>query len=168
MDIALGEIYSGVFSVSIKSFDTSRHLWIPAQPQSQTSDKLWEELHVAGEAEYDRFWRMPLDEDFGPQIYSSNADLCNVRSPVRVSSPYSLTENNPFFFSFNSSPTQTGGRPGGSCTAALFLKAFVDGIEEKDGKPAPLRWAHIDIAGTMDVTRPSPYQFKGMTGRPTR
>jgi hypothetical protein len=46
---------------------------------TQTSDSLWEELHVAGEAEYDRFWRMPLDEDFGPQIYSSNADLCNVR-----------------------------------------------------------------------------------------
>jgi leucyl aminopeptidase len=44
----------------------------------QTSDSLWEELQVAGEAEYDRFWRMPLDEDFGPQIYSSNADLCNV------------------------------------------------------------------------------------------
>lgn len=22
---------------------------------------------------------MPIDEDYGPQIYSSNADLCNVR-----------------------------------------------------------------------------------------
>lgn len=63
---------------------------------------------------------------------------------------------------------QTGGRPGGSCTAALFLKAFVEGIEEKDGKPASLRWAHIDIAGTMEATRPSPYQYKGMTGRPAR
>ena len=46
---------------------------------TQTSDSLWNELHVAGEAEYDRFWRMPLDEDYGQQIYSSNADLCNVR-----------------------------------------------------------------------------------------
>ena len=44
----------------------------------QTSDSLWEELRVAGETEYDRFWRMPLDEDYGPQIHSSNADLCNV------------------------------------------------------------------------------------------
>lgn len=59
----------------------------------QTSDELWNALHTAGEAEWDRFWRMPLDEEFGPQIYRSNADLCN-----------------------------TGGRPGGSCTAALFLK----------------------------------------------
>lgn len=46
----------------------------------KTSDKLWEQLHVAGEAEYDRFWRMPLDEDYGVQIHSSNADLQNVSS----------------------------------------------------------------------------------------
>lgn len=31
---------------------------------------------------------MPLDEDFGPQIYSSNADLCNVRFPTPI---YPLT-----------------------------------------------------------------------------
>ncbi|KAL4268541.1 peptidase M17 family protein [Pleurotus pulmonarius] len=117
MMIALGEVYSGVFS---------------------TSDELWQKLHVAGETEYDRFWRMPLDEDYGPQIYSSNADLQN-----------------------------TGGRPAGSITAALFLKAFVDGLEPKDGG-APLKWAHIDIAGTMDATRETPYGSKGMTGRPVR
>jgi aminopeptidase len=116
--IALGELYSAVYS---------------------TTDQLWEKLHAAGEAEHDRFWRMPLDEDYGPQIYSSNADLCN-----------------------------TGGRPAGSCTAALFLKSFVDGIEAKDGKEAPLQWAHIDIAGTMEATRPGAYQEKALTGRPTR
>jgi len=116
--IALGEIYSGVFA---------------------TSDSLWKELHTAGEIEYDRFWRMPLDEDYGPQIYSSNADLCN-----------------------------TGGRPAGSCTAALFLKSFVEGIEGKDGEEPPLRWAHIDIAGSMEFTRSTPYCEKGMTGRPVR
>ncbi|KIK35941.1 hypothetical protein CY34DRAFT_551488 [Suillus luteus UH-Slu-Lm8-n1] len=118
MDIALGEVYTGVFT---------------------TSDALWNRLSVAGESEYDRFWRMPLDEDYGPQIYSSNADLCN-----------------------------TGGKPAGSCTAALFLKAFVDGIEAKDGQEPSVRWAHLDIAGTMEFTRPIPYQEKGMTGRPVR
>lgn len=46
----------------------------------KTSDSLWDELCVAGEHEHDRFWRMPLDDEFGPQIWSSNADLCNVRS----------------------------------------------------------------------------------------
>ena len=45
----------------------------------------------------------------------------------------------------------TGGKPGGSCTAALFLKAFVEGIDSKDGKEPSLQWAHIDIAGTMEV-----------------
>ncbi|KAG2742494.1 Zn-dependent exopeptidase [Suillus brevipes Sb2] len=76
-----GAVYTGVFT---------------------NSDALWNRLSVAGESEYDRFWRMLLDEDYGPQIYSSNADLCN-----------------------------TGGKPTGSCTAALFLKAFVDGIEAR-------------------------------------
>ncbi|KAK0500947.1 hypothetical protein EDD18DRAFT_1146702 [Armillaria luteobubalina] len=99
MDTALGDLYSGVFT---------------------TSDQLWDQLRVAGETEFDRFWRMPLDDDYGPQIYSSNADLCN-----------------------------TGGRPAGACTAALFLKAFVEGI---DGDEPSLKWAHIDIAGTMEVS----------------
>jgi Cytosol aminopeptidase family, catalytic domain len=46
---------------------------------AQTSDELWEQLRSAGESEYDRFWRMPLEDDYGPLIHSSNADLCNVR-----------------------------------------------------------------------------------------
>ncbi|KAF9557931.1 leucine aminopeptidase [Agrocybe pediades] len=117
--IALGEVYSGVYS---------------------TSDELWDQIHQAGEIEHDRFWRMPLDEEYGPQIYSSNADLQN-----------------------------TGGRPAGSATAALFLKAFAEGIEPKDGEPEPnMKWAHVDIAGSMEATRASPYQAIGMTGRPVR
>jgi len=118
MDIALGEVFTGVFS---------------------TSDALWERLHAAGETEYDRFWRMPLDEDYGPQIYSSNADLQN-----------------------------TGGKPGGSCTAALFLKAFVHGLEPASDDAKPLAWAHIDIAGTMEATRPTAYLGRGMTGSSVR
>ncbi|KAF9258252.1 hypothetical protein L218DRAFT_739269 [Marasmius fiardii PR-910] len=115
MMIAVGEHYSGCFS---------------------SSDELWQKLSEAGAHEYDRFWRMPLDEDYGPQIYSSNADLCN-----------------------------TGGRPAGSCTAALFLKNFVPGLE---GDQPSIKWAHIDIAGAMEVTRPRPYLEKGMSGAPVR
>ena len=45
-----------------------------------------------------------------------------------------------------------GGKGGGSCTAALFLKAFVDGIEPKEGEAQPaVQWAHLDIAGAMEV-----------------
>jgi aminopeptidase len=77
--------------------------------------------------------------------------------------------------------------PGASCKAALFLKSFVDGIEPRTGdEEAPLRWAHIDNAGTMEVTESglmeletflmfppqttssTPYLEKGMTGRPVR
>lgn len=61
----------GVLQISVGTLNTNQRL--------QTSDSLWNELHEAGEVEFDRFWRMPLDEEFGPQIYSSNADLCNVR-----------------------------------------------------------------------------------------
>ena len=76
MVISLGEVYSGVFSVSIPR----RSLSVLESDLLKTSDSLWSELREAGETEYDRFWRMPLDEEFGPQIYSSNADLCNVRT----------------------------------------------------------------------------------------
>ena len=48
--------------------------------------------------------------------------------------------------------SKTGGKPGGSCTAALFLKAFLDGIEPKEGEEQPaVQWAHLDIAGAMEV-----------------
>ena len=41
---------------------------------------------------------------------------------------------------------------GGACTAALFLKAFVNGIEPKEGEGRPsVQWAHLDIAGSMEV-----------------
>jgi hypothetical protein len=43
----------------------------------------------------------------------------------------------------------------------LFLKAFVDGIEEKDGKEPSVHWAHIDIAGTMEVGLSSLINVKG-------
>jgi len=75
MEISLGDVYTGVFSVGFPL----RSLDLLKPDPLKTSDSLWNELHEAGEAEYDRFWRMPLDEEYGPQIYSSNADLCNVR-----------------------------------------------------------------------------------------
>lgn len=64
---------------------------------------------------------------------------------------------------------QTGGRPAGSCTAALFLKPFAEGCEPKDGEDeAAMKWAHLDIAGSMEATRAGAYQGVGMTGRPVR
>ncbi|GAA5919901.1 hypothetical protein JCM6882_004742 [Rhodosporidiobolus microsporus] len=108
------------------------------------SDSLWSELDAAGAAERDRVWRMPLDEGYYGQINGTGMDLCN-----------------------------TGGRLGGSCTAAIFLKRFVDGLivdgSDAENQEGLIRWAHLDIAGTMDLAgSDGGYNLKGMTGRPVR
>ncbi|GAA6015905.1 hypothetical protein JCM8202_005338 [Rhodotorula sphaerocarpa] len=108
------------------------------------SDSLWSELDTAGASERDRVWRMPLDEGYTSQINGTGMDLCN-----------------------------TGGRLGGSCTAAIFLKRFVDGLivdgTDNENQEGLIRWAHIDIAGTMDLASgDGGYNLKGMTGRSVR
>jgi leucyl aminopeptidase len=72
-------------------------------------DRLAERLGRAGEATGERVWRMPLAPAYDKLIDSKFADMKN-----------------------------TGGRHGGSITAAQFLQRFVDKTP----------WAHLDIAGT--------------------
>ena len=108
------------------------------------SDALWQQLKAAAEAEHDLHWRMPLTDSYLPQISKTNADLVN-----------------------------TGGRPAGSCTAAIFLKQFVNGLEDRtkgDAGAPSVRYAHVDIAGSMEaaVNTLNGYQAKGLTGRPVR
>ena len=76
-----------------------------------SSDALAAALGRAGEASGEDLWRMPLRSSYKAGLKSSVADLKN-----------------------------TGPRPGGSITAALFLQDFVT---------AGLPWAHLDIAGTV-------------------
>ncbi|CAI9098836.1 OLC1v1035556C1 [Oldenlandia corymbosa var. corymbosa] len=75
------------------------------------SDDLAKEVYEAAEAAGEKIWRMPLEESYWESMKSGVADMVN-----------------------------TGGRPGGSITAALFLKQFVD---EK------VQWMHIDMAGPV-------------------
>jgi leucyl aminopeptidase len=72
-------------------------------------DALAANLLAASNAEGEPLWRMPLPEQYNKQIDSMIADVKN-----------------------------TGGRPGGSITAALFLQKFTN----------KLPWAHLDIAST--------------------
>ena len=72
-------------------------------------DKLAERLTKAGEATGERVWRMPLGPEYDKIINSKFADVKN-----------------------------SGGRFGGSITAAQFLQRFVNKTP----------WAHLDIAGT--------------------
>jgi leucyl aminopeptidase len=78
-----------------------------------------------GEREGDRLWPMPTFDDYFEQLKSEIADFTN-----------------------------TGGRPAGSITAALFLKEFTGGLP----------WAHIDIAGTAWADEARPFMPKGATG----
>jgi leucyl aminopeptidase len=73
----------------------------------------------------DRVWRMPLFDEYRDQLKSGIADLMN-----------------------------SGGRPGGSITAAIFLREFTGGLP----------WAHLDIAGTVWEDEGRPYMPKGPTG----
>jgi leucyl aminopeptidase len=78
-----------------------------------------------GLAAGDRCWPMPLYEEYADQLRSEIADLLN-----------------------------TGGRPAGACTAAMFLKEFAGGLP----------WAHLDVAGTAWADEARPWQPKGPAG----
>src|SRR5688572_6649261 len=73
----------------------------------------------------DRCWPMPLYDEYFDQIRSEIADMLN-----------------------------SGGRAGGACTAAVFLKEFAGAIP----------WAHMDIAGTAWADESKPFQPKGPIG----
>lgn len=75
------------------------------------NDDMAEEISKASEAAGEKFWRMPLEDSYWESMKSGIADMVN-----------------------------TGGRPGGSITAALFLKQFVDDN---------VKWLHIDMAGPV-------------------
>ncbi len=79
-------------------------------------DKLADQLIAASKATGEKVWRMPLDKSYDRMMDSKNADVKNM-----------------------------GGRWGGACTAAAFLKRFIK---------ADVAWAHLDIAGTaMDAPK---------------
>jgi leucyl aminopeptidase len=87
-------------------------------------DALSDKLIAAGKETGEKLWRMPLDEAYDKQLKSEIADMKNI-----------------------------GGRPGGSITAAQFIKRFVN------DKP----WAHLDIAGMAWSTKDAPVTPKGAT-----
>ncbi len=87
--------------------------------------KLIGDLKAAGEQCGERAWQLPLWEEYYDQIKSDVADVKN-----------------------------TGGRPGGTITAAAFLSKFV----------GDATWAHLDIASTDWSDKEQAYLPKGATG----
>jgi leucyl aminopeptidase len=84
-----------------------------------------EQVLRASDRAGDRSWPMPTFDDYKELFKSEIADFSN-----------------------------TGGRPAGAITAALFLKEF----------SGDLPWVHLDIAGTAWAEDAKPYQPKGATG----
>jgi leucyl aminopeptidase len=73
----------------------------------------------------EKMWRLPIGDEYLDQMRSSIADLQN-----------------------------TGGRWGGACTAAAFLREFAEDTP----------WIHLDIAGTAWMEEPKPWIAKGPSG----
>lgn len=82
-------------------------------------------LLSAAKSEGEKMWALPMDDEYKEQLKSAFADLQNI-----------------------------GGRPGGSITAALFLRDFVGDTP----------WVHLDIAGTAWLDDAKPYMAKGASG----
>ncbi len=94
-----------------------------------TDDTLAEEIKTAADNAGEKFWQMPLEDKYFEGLKSKIADMKN-----------------------------TGPRPGGSITAALFLKQFI--------KETP--WVHLDIAGPVWSDKPQGINNAGGTGFPVR
>jgi leucyl aminopeptidase len=94
-----------------------------------TDDKLAEELKTAAQSAGEKFWQLPMEESYFEGLKSQIADMKN-----------------------------TGPRPGGSITAALFLKQFI--------KDTP--WAHLDVAGPVWSDKPNGVNNSGATGFPVK
>jgi leucyl aminopeptidase len=88
-------------------------------------DDLAQRLLAAAARSGELMWRMPLTAELEDQIKGEIADIKN-----------------------------SGGRAGGSITAALFLQHFSEGLP----------WAHLDIAGSDRTKKARPYTPRGATG----
>ncbi|QQE64892.1 leucyl aminopeptidase [Leptolyngbya sp. BL0902] len=89
------------------------------------NDDLANGLSDAAAAAGEKFWRLPMEAKYFDGLKSIVADMKN-----------------------------TGPRPGGSITAALFLKQFVNKTP----------WVHLDVAGPVWTEKESGYNNPGGTG----
>ncbi|MCE9499334.1 MAG: leucyl aminopeptidase [Leptospira sp.] len=91
------------------------------------SPEFTEQIKKAALTSEDRVWELPLWEEYGEDLKSDIADIRNI----------------------------TGGKGGGTLSAAQFLSRFVEG---------DVKWAHLDIAGTAWRGKASGTQCNGPTG----
>lgn len=88
-------------------------------------DKLIKQLQKASENSGEKVWHMPSGDEYAKEMKSKIADLKNI-----------------------------GGKWGGACTAAAFLRQFAD----------DKKWAHLDIAGVDLFSKNTGFAAEGSTG----
>ena len=88
-------------------------------------DDIYNRFKAASEAAGEKMWRLPIGDEYLEMMRSQIADLQNA-----------------------------GGRWGGACTAAAFLKEFAEDTP----------WIHLDIAGTAWMEDAKPWIAKGPSG----
>jgi leucyl aminopeptidase len=88
-------------------------------------DRLIKRLQQAADQSGEKVWPMPSGDEYAEEMKSKIADLKNIGSPF-----------------------------GGACTAAAFLRQFV---EQK-------KWAHLDIAGVELYERANEFTAEGSSG----
>jgi leucyl aminopeptidase len=88
-------------------------------------EDLIKQMQKASEESGEKVWPMPSGEEYAKEMKSKIADLKN-----------------------------TGGRWGGACTAAAFLRQFVD----------DKKWAHLDIAGMDLFEKATEFSAEGSSG----
>ena len=88
-------------------------------------DDLIEKLRRAADESGENLWHLPSGDEYAEEMKSKIADLRNI-----------------------------GGRYGGACTAAAFLRQFV----------GETTWAHLDIAGMDILQKGNEYAAAGSTG----
>ena len=91
------------------------------------NDELLGRWMAAATSAGEKMWHMPADDEYRELLKTVYADIGNV-----------------------------GGRWGGACSAALFIREFVGDTP----------WVHVDIAGTAWLDDAKPYLAKGPTGIP--
>jgi leucyl aminopeptidase len=88
-------------------------------------EKLLGQLQKAAQFSGEKVWLMPSGDEYAEEMKSKIADLKNI-----------------------------GGKWGGACTAAAFLRQFV----------GERKWAHLDIAGVDIIEKPTEFATEGSTG----
>jgi leucyl aminopeptidase len=88
-------------------------------------ENLIKQMQEASEESGEKVWPMPSGEEYAKEMKSKIADLKN-----------------------------TGGRWGAACTAAAFLRQFVD----------DKKWAHLDIAGMDFFEKTTEFSAEGSSG----